>query len=90
MIVYRDKHGQVHNSTTVHMFKCKWFKTIYHVWVMWRKKSWTFEKHIDLQSQAIFVNNLYVKKSLRILEDNASCVQVDVLNTQLSNFLYKT
>ena len=57
---------------------------------MWRKKSWTFEKHIDLQSQAIFVNNLYVKKSLRILEDNASCVQVDVLNTQLSNFLYKT
>ena len=32
-------------------------------------------------------NNCFSKKNLHIYEDSASIVQVDLLNTQLSNFL---
>ena len=39
------------------------------------------KKHIDLQSQVIYVDKLFFKKGLHILEDGASSVQVDILNT---------
>jgi len=45
-----------------------------------RKNHKIFEKHIDLQSQAIYVENFYFKKNLHIFEDVASSVQVDTLN----------
>ena len=52
---------------------------------LWRKKDYkTFEKHIDLQSQAIYVSKKKFKKSLHILEDSVSNVQVDILNMQSS------
>ena len=40
------------------------------------KDPWTFKKHIDLQSQAIYDDKNDSKKSLHILEDSASGVQV--------------
>ena len=40
-------------------------------------------KHIDLQSQEIYVEFVFSKKSLHILEDGASSVQVDILNKSL-------
>ena len=40
-----------------------------------------FEKHIDLQSQAIYVDKCFFKKSLHFLKDGASSVQVNILNT---------
>jgi hypothetical protein len=36
-------------------------------------------KHIDLQSQAIYVDNFFFKKSLHILEDTPSVVQIVIL-----------
>ena len=47
-------------------------------------KSKTFGKYIDLQSQAIYVDNFVFKKSLHILEDGASNVQVGIYNMDLS------
>ena len=38
-------------------------------------------QHVDLQSQAIFADKTNYKKSLHILEDDASSVQVEILNT---------
>jgi hypothetical protein len=38
-------------------------------------------KHIDLQSQAIYVDKEVFKKKLHILEEGASSVQVDILST---------
>ena len=43
---------------------------------LWRNSSQTFENHIDLQSQAINDDENNFKKSLHILEDGASGVQV--------------
>jgi hypothetical protein len=40
----------------------------------------TFEKDIDLQSQTIYIDKLFMK-SLHISEDGASRVQVGLLNT---------
>jgi hypothetical protein len=40
------------------------------------KKTQTFQEHIDLQSQANYDDKKYSKKSLHILEDGASGVQV--------------
>ena len=45
------------------------------------KSFFFFEKHIDLQSQAIYVDKKIFKKKLHILEDGASSVQVDILST---------
>ena len=39
-------------------------------------KSWTFQKHIDLQSQADYDDKKNSKKNLHTLEDGASGVQV--------------
>ena len=39
------------------------------------------EKCIDLQSQVIYVGSFFSKKSLHVLEDSASSLQVDTLNT---------
>jgi hypothetical protein len=39
-------------------------------------------KHIDLQSQAIYVDNFFFKKSLHILEDTPSVVQIGILNME--------
>ena len=46
------------------------------------------KNHKDLKThwftkQAIFVDKLFFKKSLHILEDSVDNVQVDILNTQL-------
>jgi len=87
IIMEGRKHGQVHNSITLHRFKRKWFKTIYQLWILWRKKSWTFEKkHIHLQIQAIYVVEKKFKKSLHILKDGASSLKV-AHNTKLSWFV---
>ena len=48
-----------------------------------QEKSWTFEKHIDLQSQVIYVDKVFFYKNLHILQDCASSVHVGILNTQL-------
>ena len=45
-----------------------------------KEKSQIFGKHINLQSQAIYVDKMFFKKSLHILEDNASSVQANILN----------
>ena len=39
------------------------------------------EKYIDLQSQAIYVDDFFFKKRLHISKDSGSSVQVDILNT---------
>ena len=59
-------------SITPHRYKWKWLKTIYWLWILWRKKSYTFEIHIDLQSQEIYADKRNFKESLHILEDSAS------------------
>ena len=46
-----------------------------------RKISETISKDVDLQSQEIYVDSFFFKKSLHILEGSASSVQVDILNT---------
>ena len=43
-----------------------------YILTLWRKEHETFETHIDLQSQAIYVDNVFFKKNLHILEDGAS------------------
>ena len=53
-----------------------YFQTIYQLWILWKKTSQTTKKYIDIQSQVICVNKFYVKKSLHVLEDGASGVQV--------------
>ena len=45
-----------------------------------RKHHKHLKKYIDLQSQASYVDNSYFRKSLHILEDGASSVQVGILN----------
>ena len=57
-------------------FKWEWFKTIYQFWILWRKKSWTFKTYIDLQNQVIFASESLFQRSLHILEDGASGVQI--------------
>ena len=44
--------------------------------------SFIFKKHYELPSQALYVDKTNLKKSLHILEDNASDVQV-VKNEQV-------
>ena len=48
----------------------------------------TFVKHIDLQNQALYVDNFYFtfKKSKHSLGGGTSSVQVDILNTHFSHF----
>ena len=48
-----------------------------------KEKSQTFKKkpHMDIQSQAIYVDNFVFKESLHTLEDGASSVQVGILTT---------
>ena len=50
------------------------------IWKFVKKTIITFEMHIDLQGQAIYIDKLFMK-SLHILEDGASRVQVGLLNT---------
>ena len=51
----------------------------------------TFVKHIDLQNQALYVDNFYFtfKKSKHSLGGGTSSVQVDILNTRFSHFKRK-
>ena len=49
------------------------------------KRSETFREYIDLQSQAIYVDKKKFKRTLHILKDGASCVQVGAI--ELGNYL---
>ena len=46
------------------------------------------KKHIDLQSQKIYVDKLFFKKILTSLENAASSVQVDILTHNCLKFIY--
>jgi hypothetical protein len=49
-----------------------------------------WKKYIDLQSQAIYVDNIFSsKKNLHVLEDGANRVQVNILGTLLSKICLK-
>ena len=54
-----------------------------------RKCHKKYEKHIALQSQAFYVDRIFFRKSLHILKDGASSVQVDILNMCLSKICLK-
>lgn len=44
-----------------------------------KENSSTFDIHIDLQTEAIYIEKLFFMESVRILEDSASSVQVGIL-----------
>ena len=81
MLVIGRKHGQLQSSITLHRSKWKWFKLYVNFEFCGGKNHLHSKKHIDLQSQVICVDKKFFKKSIHILEDNVSSVQVDLLNT---------
>ena len=62
-MVLKCKHDQLHNSITLDMFKFESDSKLYTSFEFCEgKKSQIFGKHIDLQSQAIFVDYKEIKK----------------------------
>lgn len=76
-LVFECKHGKVDKSWSLPSFKWKWFKSTHRLWIFFLENIHRrFKKHIDLQTQAIYVDKNNCKRNLNILEDNASGAQV--------------
>ena len=80
------KHGEVDSS-----YPCTCLSEsdlrLYTNFEFYEKKDCKhFPKHVDLQSQAIYVDKNNLEKSLHILQDSASSVQVVILIKYLSKF----
>ena len=66
--------GKEGNSWSLHILKWKWLKTIYQLSIL--LQTWVinvFFDHINLQSQAIYIDKEILKKLIHIiLEENGS------------------
>ena len=75
------KHSPVHNSINMHRFKWKWLK----IHANFEFFEWKIHKHLKntliYKAKQFMFTKKEIKKSPHILEDGASSLQVDILDT---------